>query len=41
MGLGLALVRLLVGEMGGRVVMWSRVGEGTRVEVRLPGWEGV
>jgi PAS domain S-box-containing protein len=35
-GLGLAAVHGLVSEMGGTIQVGSKVGEGTRVEVRLP-----
>ena len=35
-GLGLAIVKQLVEQAGGRVDLWSRLGEGTTVTVLLP-----
>jgi signal transduction histidine kinase len=39
-GLGMALVRRTVEAHGGSVRVRSKVGEGTRVEIHLPGWSG-
>jgi signal transduction histidine kinase len=39
-GLGLALVRKIVEQQGGRVALDSRPGEGTTVRVVLPRWIG-
>jgi signal transduction histidine kinase len=35
-GLGLAMVRQIVERAGGRVMVWSRPGEGSRFDVSLP-----
>lgn len=39
-GLGLAIVRKTIESLGGRIWVDSRLGEGTRVEIRLPGTPG-
>jgi signal transduction histidine kinase len=39
-GLGLALVRRIIAAHGGSVHVESQVGQGTQVEVKLPGADG-